>query len=377
MNRREQSPEFQMAAVKLTVQDVFFTALLYSLTVKPDSTFNGVAGTDGVNLKYNPEKFAEWSQQDRIFILAHEIMHVILHHSTRRGIRNPIVWNVAADFVVNLLLHDHGYKVPERGLFDKKYTNMTTEQVYDSLVKEFNLDDLEDKLGQDMKDIIDYDPENNEGKSVAEVERKVIIAASKAAEIAKNSGRQSCLIDRFVESIAVVKKLWHSVLAQYMTAFNNKEFDWHRLDFKRSAIYKMIMPKMQSESMGTLVLGIDCSGSMSEVQLASISTHVSDILNECRPSSVHIAYFDSKIVRTESHTGPTYDINLKMVGGGGTDFCPVIEYAEQIPDCSALLVFTDMEGPMPDSSNVNTLWVTSSKGEIPKFGTIIEADFND
>lgn len=380
MKKTDQSPEFRDAAIQLTIKDLFFTALLYTLKIEQHTTMPSVAGTDGVRLMYNPELFAKYDRSDRIFILAHEIMHVVLFHSFRRGVRNPLIWNIAADYVINLMLSEHGYKkIPEGCLFDEQFKGMTTEEVYDKIVSDAKKSgiDLEKMLKPIFRDVKDYDPATNGGRPAKEVERDIGKETAKAAESAKAAGKESRLLDRFVESMAVVKQPWYTLLAPYMNSYNSKEYNWMRPDFRRSAVFKMLVPKIQSESMGKAVVGVDCSGSMDDVQLASISSHISDMMTECRPSAVEVVFFDTQILRKEEYTGPHYDIHLKMVGGGGTDFHPVVEYAESVDDCEVLLIFTDMYGPMPDNCSKDTIWITSSKGVDHSFGNVVEADFND
>jgi predicted metal-dependent peptidase len=80
------------------------------------------------------------------FILLHEIMHIILFHAYRIKNRNPYMWNIAGDFVINLLLqaleshqkvrllqcNNNDYN--SRFCIDDMFDNQIEEEVYDVLM---------------------------------------------------------------------------------------------------------------------------------------------------------------------------------------------------------------------------------------------------
>ncbi|MQY11138.1 hypothetical protein SRB5_12520 [Streptomyces sp. RB5] len=69
------------------------------------------------------------------FVLAHEMLHAALRHGERCGARDPYLFNVAADYVVNgwLLEMDVG-DMPEGLLHDPALAGLSAEEVYDRLV---------------------------------------------------------------------------------------------------------------------------------------------------------------------------------------------------------------------------------------------------
>jgi len=52
-------------------------------------------------------------------------------HPTRQGKRDHMTYNMAGDYVINLLLTNAGLKMPANGLIDSKYKGLSSEQVYD------------------------------------------------------------------------------------------------------------------------------------------------------------------------------------------------------------------------------------------------------
>lgn len=78
------------------------------------------------------------TEQELLFVFAHELLHAGLNHISRRRGRDPLLWNVACDFAINSWLISMGVgKPPEIGLlYDPKLENLTTEEIYDMLAKD-------------------------------------------------------------------------------------------------------------------------------------------------------------------------------------------------------------------------------------------------
>ncbi|WP_406432763.1 DUF2201 family putative metallopeptidase [Streptomyces sp. NBC_01589] len=68
------------------------------------------------------------------FILAHEMLHAALRHGERRGGRDPFLFNVAADYVVNdWLVQMRVGDMPEGLLYDPGLRDLSAEEVYDRI----------------------------------------------------------------------------------------------------------------------------------------------------------------------------------------------------------------------------------------------------
>lgn len=108
------SAETKLAAARLTVllREPFFGALVHGLKLKADPTCK-TAYVDGRSMGYNP-KFIESLSHDRIVgTYVHEISHCAQGHPWRRGNRDPKLWNIACDKVINVLLRDAGFVLPD------------------------------------------------------------------------------------------------------------------------------------------------------------------------------------------------------------------------------------------------------------------------
>jgi predicted metal-dependent peptidase len=81
---------------------------------------------------------AALSLDEAKFVLAHELLHVGLRHESRRRGRDPQLWNVACDYVINGWLIEMGVgELPSfGGLHDPELKGLSADAIYDRLVVE-------------------------------------------------------------------------------------------------------------------------------------------------------------------------------------------------------------------------------------------------
>lgn len=409
-------PEFKQALTRLTLKNdaMFFIAMLYSLrherhdplVVRGQRT---PACTNGLTICYDGELFGKDSLDDRMYTLVHEILHVVLHHPLRTGARDPNICNIAADYVVNGMIHEHGmFKIPATDIQpDPAFTGLSMEQVYDLLIKEAQQalaggkqsgkgaggrtwvrapagqpDAGQAQLeGHAPHDVEKYDPSTNDDKPASQVERENGVMVQKAAQAAKAAGQGSDLVKKILNESEPRSEPWYAHLRRFMTVLNERTYNWAHIERRRAVLYDLVSPDMKAESMGDIVISIDESGSLMDHQLAAIGAHCASIFRECRPKRAIILRHTSEVTDVEIHEGPDYnDFELVRKSTGGTDFRPVFTHVEgEFPEAQVLLMFTDMEGPFPKDSRIETLWVTSTPEARVKtpFGERIMADFND
>lgn len=83
-------------------------------------------------------KAAALKEAECLFVLAHELLHAGLNHSSRRRGRDPFLWNAACDFVINGWLIEMGIGTPPAlGLLhDVALANRSAEEIYDQLARD-------------------------------------------------------------------------------------------------------------------------------------------------------------------------------------------------------------------------------------------------
>jgi predicted metal-dependent peptidase len=90
------------------------------------------------------------------FVIAHELLHAGLRHDTRSGGRDPWLWNVACDYVINGWLAEMAVgEIPSTALYDPELRGMSAEQVYDKIAAERRrLRKLATMRGYELPDIL-------------------------------------------------------------------------------------------------------------------------------------------------------------------------------------------------------------------------------
>jgi predicted metal-dependent peptidase len=70
------------------------------------------------------------------FVIAHELLHAGLRHDTRGAGRDPWLWNVACDFVINGWLSEMAVgDPPSTALYDPSLRGKSAEEVYDQIAR--------------------------------------------------------------------------------------------------------------------------------------------------------------------------------------------------------------------------------------------------
>jgi predicted metal-dependent peptidase len=70
------------------------------------------------------------------FVIAHELLHAGLRHDTRGAGRDPWLWNVACDFVINGWLAEMEVgDLPDSALYDRSLRGKSAEEVYDQVAQ--------------------------------------------------------------------------------------------------------------------------------------------------------------------------------------------------------------------------------------------------
>jgi predicted metal-dependent peptidase len=78
----------------------FYGTLLCHLKLV-ESSIRPTMATDGISLLFNPSFVATLSDSQIRFVLVHETLHCAYGHHVRRGKRDPLMWNKAADYRIN------------------------------------------------------------------------------------------------------------------------------------------------------------------------------------------------------------------------------------------------------------------------------------
>ncbi|MFJ9760676.1 hypothetical protein [Streptomyces sp. NPDC101149] len=76
----------------------------------------------------------QFEDEEWRFVLAHEMLHAALRHGDRCGTRDPYLFNIACDYVINGWLREMQLgTMPEGLLYDADLAGLSAEQVYDRI----------------------------------------------------------------------------------------------------------------------------------------------------------------------------------------------------------------------------------------------------
>lgn len=313
-----------------------------------------------------------------IFLLAHEAMHFMLMHGIRMKGRDPRGWNIACDKVINDLL-DHnnvGEPIPE-GVYMRDARNYAEEELYDDQPSGggSGSGEGEDEGGIGLDDIM-----GGEGMTEAEVhecQAQAKIETLQNAKVAKAIGKLPASLERLIEEMVKVVTPWYDILERYMNSKIKDDATWRRPNrrFMHSGIY---LPSADTKQvMGSIVIAVDTSGSVSQDELNHFAGHINRILETCVPVKAYVVYCDARVNHVDEYDADDFPIELTMHGGGGTAFEPVFEWVDEnvSDDLDCVIYLTDgwanTDFPAPE---YDVIWLSTDRdadnwhwGEVVKY----------
>ena len=113
------------------------------------------AATDGKNIFFDPEYLAGLSEADRLFLIAHELMHIKFAHAFRLEDKNGEkrdmgIWNIATDAIINANLERDGFIIKEGYVNRPEALNYSAEEFYQLLLEEKKSKEQEQQSNSDQ-----------------------------------------------------------------------------------------------------------------------------------------------------------------------------------------------------------------------------------
>ncbi|QIG66885.1 metallopeptidase domain-containing protein [Rhizobium phage RHph_TM3_14A] len=394
-----------------------FTHLLYSMMNKngnehvayfvadvppEDPNHVPVAATDGSHLLINPKTFFEYNLMERVFVVAHEVVHGMCGHAElmqRLGTAGKVSYpdgksldydagtlNRAMDYVVNDLL------------VESKIGTYNTNWLHDKVIGT-HMDDVltvyrriyqqEKKNGggsatkQGQKGFDKHmQPGTTTGQDPAqaaagrnEVAWGTAIAGALSA--AKAQGKLPAALERLLGDTLEPKVSWQDkIMAFFARKVGGGSYDWRKPD-RRFIVRNIVAPARSGFGCGDIVVAGDSSGSITDDISSMFFGEVGGILEELRPRRLFFMWCDAKVHNVDELNDGADLYHLKKkgaLGGGGTDFRPVFDKVAELgiePD--ALIYLTDGYGSFPQQApNYQVLWGSISKDVKYPFGDVVE-----
>ena len=354
-------------------------------------------------LYLNPDFLNGMSDAHFAFVLSHEVAHVAFNSHGRTQWRDKLLWNVASDFSINSILKASFKTIPGSALYDAKYDDMSTEEIYELLPEDFNIiqgpsteiigqngesvqgdtpGDMYPEVGEDEKQKIkagskdqddsdnDSDKKNGSGKPQKPVDWNAEM--TKALTHAKMQGKVSQEFERKLAGGADHQVDWKAVLRQKVSHLLSRDGrdDFTYMPPNRRYLHQdIIMPSSVGHRDPVIAYSIDTSGSMSDEELTQGMAEV-DAIRQLFQAKLYFIVCDYEV--TEAQWIDPYEDMPTLKGGGGTSFVPIFDKLEQDDiECDALIVFTDGYGTFPQSDKgYDTIWIMTST-VTPPFGECV------
>jgi predicted metal-dependent peptidase len=406
----------------------FYGVLLTGLEdVIPAPAGVTTAATCGRKIYWCPEFVEKLTDAELLFTLAHEAAHCALLHHIRMTGRNPFLWNVAGDHVINnQLTEDKVGKMPEGGLCDPQYKGWSVERVYAALEQPQQPEDGDDQQddgqegqpGDQSQDDGDQgdsqdgsedgqegagepeggieapDPggcggviqgaynEQEEAEQTEEWDRIVRVAASQQAKEA--GGHCNSTSQMALGNLGEARIPWEDELADFVSETQVKIYDWSQAD-RRFTSGAFGMPGQISDAVAHGLMFVDTSGSMADEQLQRCFEEIQGILEAGIIEKMTIVEIDTRVRNVTEYEAGSDMTGHKVHGRGGTYFEPAWQWLEEADEqFDFVIYFTDLEpcDGFGDEPDLPVLWAASAhenfrdalhnKMEDVPFGRVIE-----
>jgi len=355
--------------INMLLQCPFYGNLACRLEFKDASEWCPTAATDGKYFYYNKDFISALTIPNLVFLWGHEVEHCVYDHFGRRGDKNPMLWNIANDYVVNqdLIEANIGEKITLVEIcHDYKYRGWMSEEVYADLFKQAEeegrvidmstLDvhlDMEDgddegsggpQGNQDGSDANDgskgpvrYSAE--EKRQIKESFKNATIQAAKSA----GAGNLPSGIKRLVNDLVNPQLSWRELLPQQIQAVMRSDYSFNTPSRKGmdSGIW---LPGMDREQTIDVAIGMDTSGSMSDLMARDILSEVKGCMEQYSDFRIHLFCFDTDVHNPQVFTEHNMEefMDYEVMGGGGTDFdCCFNWFKEEGIVPKKFIMFTD------------------------------------
>lgn len=330
---KELDKAVSLAKIELMKKDstVFISTVCCSLGIEYSSQV-AYAATNGIKILLNPETFMALKHEERAFLIAHETMHVVYGHLTRRQDRDAKLFNYAADYVINAELVDAGLTMPSVGLYDRQYDGMATEQVYKIL--EQNHPQEANGLDGDILEI----PED---MTEAEVEAQVQEVVVRAAQLSQMKGCGQHIpgaVTRMLHELHKPVVNWRVVLRRYMQEVDKSDYSWAR---PNKRYHDMYLPHMKGTDLSLVSFAIDTSGSVTPEDFSCFISEVAGVFKSIKPKAIELIQFDHTLQAVEKVKSIAQLKKVKFKGNGGTEPNRAIEHYLKSKKSKVLIILTD------------------------------------
>ena len=351
--RKEVYDRIIIARVGLLLRHPFFGNMATRLRIVAADEWCGTAAVDGKFMYFNTQFFNALTNKEIEFVIAHEILHCVFDHLGRRTWQgrelHALLSNIAQDYIINnLLVRDRIGANPSivQCYQDFKYSKWTSEEVYDDLFEKVKKQgqDILDKLGELLDEHLELDgdkgEEGNDGKPGAgrpkyskdeleQIRNDVKDGMMQAAQSA-GAGNTPAEVQRLIKDLTEPKMNWRELIRQEIKSIISHDYTFINPN-RKSQMTGAILPGMNVLDTIDVVMSMDMSGSIGDVQAKDMISEVKGVMEEFTGYKIKLWCFDTKVYNEQdfSSDGAEDLLDYEVMGGGGTDFMANWTYMKQ------------------------------------------------
>ena len=398
MNNLNRETTFEIPFSRLMSNPDYANASFYSfiiakmaVKVTKDVPTAGVSWDERkYNLFINPDFFETLDIDEKIAVLIHEALHVMLKHNFRQGERDQKLFNTAADIALNQLIHKPA-KLPEGAMLPETFDfkeGLTAEGYYELLKEEKDKQEQEkqeqedkgeewggpsdgkpDLTGDEEMTIDSHEGWGQAGDPAEEELARATMEKMIKDAMDKSRGNLPSNISELLDLWTKKAKIsWKRVLKKIVSSKKGSKVQTIKRRDRRQPQRKDIKGKKVFYDQPNVIVGVDVSGSMSDEE---IFNGLSEIAEVCKVthSNLQVVQIDTNIQGTEE-----FDPKQKTwtrEGCGGTDMSEMARFLinKKIPH-DVLIMISDMYiedvGSHPDWLKMKTpvIWLNTSGTDV-------------
>jgi predicted metal-dependent peptidase len=291
------------------------------------------------------------------FVIGHELLHVGLQHIPRRQGRDPVLWNIACDYVINGWLIEMGLgELPTIGvLYDPALKGESAERIYDIIVTDMRrFRKLMTLAGAGKCDMIERGApdwwKSPDGVTLEELYRRCLGQGLTYYEEQGRGYLPAGLIEE-IRALSHPPIVWEVELAQWFDDYFSpleKLRSYARPSRRQSSTPDIprprYVPAIGAGDGRTFGVILDTSGSMDRALLAKALGAIASYSIAREVPRVRLIFCDAATY-DQGYVAPE-DIadRVKVKGRGGTILQPgieLLENADDFPKEGPLLIITD------------------------------------
>ncbi len=290
------------------------------------------------------------------FVMAHELLHVGLRHDARQQGRDPYLWNVACDFIINAWLVEMGVGVmPEVGaLYDPMLKSDSAESVYDRIISDLRrYRKLRTMRGYGVSDILRRGESEWGPRGVTDLDAFYRNALSQGLSY-HQAGERGLLPAGLIEEIRALSQPpipWDVELARWLdNFFQPVEFvrSYARASRRQSSTPDIPRPRWVPppdwENGRTFGVVLDTSGSMDRRLLAKALGAIASYSLSRDVPAVRVIFCDAATYDQGYMRAEDIASTVRVRGRGGTILQPALDLlgaAKDFPPDGPVLIITD------------------------------------